>query len=178
VNNQHVKVAITLDDGRVAIMGFVTVGRGPKPPDGGEWINEAAGLWKREPSDANIFQEIARTFTLGAQPTSYRIVKDDELPTDRTYRNAWKDDGKGKPLTHDIAKAREIHLRQVREVRGPKLDQLDRDWMRAFGTGDTVEAARIEAKRQELRDLPATLGVDKAKNVEELKALKSPLLEK
>lgn len=163
-------IAITLDDDSVAIMGFVIVGRGPGLPFGAKWIDRSAGWWRREPTDENLAFEISRTFAGStAQPVRYRRVDASEVPRDRTFRNALADDG-GR-LSHRMPRAREIHLARLREARQPMLDQLDRDWMRANGRGDSKEMAAIEARRQVLRDLPATIGIEKAKTTDELKAM-------
>ena len=168
MKTEQVFIAITLDNGHVEVMGFVTVGRGGFP-DGATPIHDSDGWWKREPSDRNLAFEISKAYSVGGkQPTRYRIVDHNLIPADRTYRDALVDDGN--KLAHDMPKAREIHLRHVRDRRGPALDQLDRDWMRATGRGETKEAKRIEAERQALRDLPAMLGVEAASTTEELKA--------
>jgi len=112
-----------------------------------------------------------------SQPVSYRLISDFALPEDRTYRGAWRDDGAGAQIVHDMGKAREIHLAGVRRARAAKLEGLDRDWMRATGQGKKRDADVIEAKRQALRDLPTTLGVEDAKTIDELKAKWSPLLD-
>lgn len=57
-----------------------------------------------------------------------------------------------------------------------KLDLLDREWMRSVGQGKKADADEIEARRQTLRDLPATLDTDSAATIDELKAKWSPLL--
>jgi hypothetical protein len=79
-----------------------------------------------------------------------------EIPADRTFRNAWRD--RGRIIDHDMPMVRQLQLGWIRQQRAPMLEQLDRDWMRATGQGNSAEAARIEAERQRLRDAPATLG--------------------
>jgi len=166
---EQVFFAITLDNGQTAVMGFFTVQRGPRLPSEALWLDEDAGWWRREPVDAAVFGEIARAFTTGPQPVRYRRLQPGELPADRTFRDALTDNGS--KLGYDMARARALHLRRLRVARAPKLDQLDRDWMRATGQGDKKEADRVEAERQRLRDLPATLGVESATTIDELKAL-------
>jgi hypothetical protein len=92
------------------------------------------------------------------------IVDHDDIPQDRTYRNALRPD-----LTFDMAQAREIHRTLMRRARQPKLDELDRLWMRATGQGDSASARLIEQARQQLRDVPAHASIDAARTVEELK---------
>lgn len=172
----NVKIALTMDDGSVAVMMFCTEGRSPTLPFGAAWYNDGSGLWVRPPTDENIQAELDKAFPgvnqLGipkSRPVSFALIDDADIPADRTYRNAWELIGKG--ITHNMEKARAIHLDHVREARTERLGELDRDWMIATAQGDTVAAAAAEAERQVLRDAPATLPVDDAKTVEELKQL-------
>jgi hypothetical protein len=162
-------------------MSLLTVGRGTTLPAFGYWIDQSLGWWGRPDSDEVIRDELARTFpkfdvdeTTGEkiprpQPTGFRRIKDADLPEDRRYRGAWRDrDG---AIVHDMPKARALHLDRVRARRAKKLDELDRDWMRAMGQSKKADADAVEAKRQALRDLPTSLGVEKATTIEELKEL-------
>lgn len=66
-------IAITKTDGSLAVMQFII---------------EAEFI--REPSDENINAEIQKS---NINAVSWRRIKKEDLPLDRTYRNAWKDDG-------------------------------------------------------------------------------------
>lgn len=149
-------------------MGFFTVGRGSSLPYGAEWIEGNAGWWRREPSDANVFHEISRAFP---DATGYRRLLPGELPTDRSYRDAWRDDGK--KIHHHMPKAREIHLGRLRRQRGEVLAELDKKWMIAMGADDKHAAKAIEAKRQALRDMPVTKApaLEAAQTTEDLKTI-------
>ena len=48
----------------------------------------------------------------------------------------------------------------LRSERDARLKALDGPWMRAIGQGNTAEATAIEAKRQQLRDIPAVISAD------------------
>jgi len=99
----QVKVAITLDDGSLSIMSFLTEGRSPTLPYGAVWSNEAAGLWTREPTDANLFAEITKTFlNANAQPARYTVVKAEDIPTDRSQRALWQHDGTTFSIKADV----------------------------------------------------------------------------
>ena len=165
---ETVKIAITDIEGNVAVMELITVGRGDSLPFGGEWIGE--GWWMREASDENVLHEIRRGEQSYLKPTqSWRRIKADEIPADRTFRDAWRD--AGDRLDVHMPKARAIHLERVRVARAVKLDELDRDWMKATGQGKKAEADAVEAKRQRLRDLPSSLLVEAAETPEDLKTL-------
>ena len=163
-------IVIDMADGSVAIMSFVTRGLSPTLPPGAQWIDARAQRWTREASDANVFAELLKTFPAGTvQPLRYALVKDADIPTDRTYRAAWTHDGAG--FGHDMTKARALHLNAVRAARARELERLDKEWMKATGQNEKQDADAVEAQRQALRDAPQTLPVGEAKTVDELKSL-------
>ena len=91
----------------------------------------------------------------------FRIVNDDEIPSDRTFRNAWKDD-----LTVDIQKAKDIAHDKRREARSAEFTPLD------IKATIPSEAVAAEAARQVIRDKYATMqtAIDAASTVDEIKA--------
>jgi hypothetical protein len=165
-----IPIALTLDDGSVAVMQYVAEGAfstdaAVKMAERGE-INDLrasrevevdgvpALLVPRATTDEAIESEISRG-VLASRVVSWRRVDSTELPTDRRYRNSWRDHGDRIDL--DLPKARAERLDQLRRSRQPILDQLDRDHARATDQGDREEAARIAARRQQLRDMPMTV---------------------
>ena len=163
-------IIIEMSDGSVSIMAFVTRGLSPTLPFGAQWVDQRAQSWTREPSDANVFAELLKTFPAhGVQPLRWAIAKPGEIPADRTYRGAWTHDEGG--FAHDMVKARAIHLDRVRASRAIELERLDKDWMRATGQNDKRAADAIEAQRQTLRDAPQTLPVDAAQTIDALNTL-------
>ena len=68
----------------------------------------------------------------------------------------------------DMAKAREIHKKNIRTARAPKLAALDVDFQRALEVGAATTS--IVASKQALRDAPAAVGITSATDVTELKA--------
>lgn len=103
----------------------------------------------------------------GAAPL---LCDEADLPTDRTFRNAWERDG-AKPVKVNMDKAREIAKRNIRSERGPLLDELDKHFTKAQGQRDDKAAEAVEAKRQKLRDAPA----DKRLEAADPDALKSAM---
>lgn len=164
---QQVNVAITLDDGSLAIMGFLTVGRGSVLPYGATWRSE--GWWERPANDANLFHEISRGFATGPQPVRYRLVSADDIPADRTFRDALADDGK--ELTYNMPKAREMQRERIRRARVAKFAANDLAMMDAVVEGDQQKIEAAKARRQYLRDAPADPRIDAAQTVDELKAI-------
>jgi len=97
---------------------------------------------------------------------SYEIVEDSAIPTDRSFRNAWKQNSK--TIETDIAKAREIHKTNIRNAREPKLAELDIEFQKALETSSST--TDIVNKKQALRDAPADSAIASASNEAELKA--------
>lgn len=163
-----VKIAVERADGGVSILSFVTVGRGNALPDGAQWIDEARGQWSREPTDASVASEVARAVPDGV---AWHRILDDEVPVDRTFRDALV--VKGGALTHDIEKARGLTRNMLRHQRAAAMPELDAKWMRATGQGKKAEADKIETQRQAWRDAPANPQIDAASTTEELSAIVS-----
>jgi len=92
----------------------------------------------------------------------YRIVNDDEVPSDRTFRNALKYD-----LTVDMPKAQGITKDRLRQERTPLLTALDVQYQRAQEDGR--DTTIIISEKQRLRDV--TKLADTATTLDELKAL-------
>ena len=71
---------------------------------------------------------------------SSRIVDDDEVPIDRTFRNAWKDEG---GIKVDIGKAKDLAKDRLRVERKPLLEAQDIAFQRALETGaDTLNIVK------------------------------------
>ena len=103
--------------------------------------------------------------------TTYSIVEDSVIPTDRSFRNSWVGVGIGSTggtITEDMTKARELHKAKIREARADKFTALDIEYQRATET--SADTSAIVAKKQALRDAPAASGISTASNTTELKA--------
>ena len=57
----------------------------------------------------------------------------------------------------DMSKAKDIHKKNIRNARAPKLSELDIEYQRATET--SADTSAIVAKKQALRDAPAAAGV-------------------
>ena len=68
----------------------------------------------------------------------------------------------------DMAMAKEIHKKNIRDARAPKLAALDVDFQRALETSS--DTSLIVANKQALRDAPAAAGIATATTTDELKA--------
>ena len=67
-----------------------------------------------------------------------------------------------------MAKAKEVHKKNIRDARAPKLAALDVDFQRALETSS--DTSLIVANKQALRDAPAAAGISTATTTDELKA--------
>lgn len=161
-----VKIAVERADGGVSILSFMTVGRGNALPKGAEWLDQSAGSWSRVPTDASVADEVVR-----AVPdfVAWHRILDDEVPQDRTFRDALV--VKDGSLTHSIDKARDLTRNMLRHRRAAAMPELDGQWMRATGQGKKAEANKIEAERQKWRDAPANPLIDAAATVETLRTV-------
>jgi hypothetical protein len=99
-----------------------------------------------------------------------------EVPTDRTFREAWCCSGSSK-IECDMPKARDIHRDRMRRARQPKLDELDRLHNRALGRRRQAEADNIEARRELLRNVTDDPAIEAAQTPDELKAVWPAILE-
>ena len=97
-----------------------------------------------------------------------RDVLESEVPIDRTFRNAWRDNGR---ITTDMVIARNLHLDRIRSRRNSKLVESDMQLLRAIETDDTVEKSRLISLRQTLRDLPQQLDLTTASTPDALKQI-------
>ena len=108
---------------------------------------------------------------LPADAINPRFVDAADIPTDRTFRDAWKPD-----LTVDMPKAREIHREHLRQMRAPLLAALDAEYLRADELGDLTEKARIASKKIALRNVTADPAIGAAITPERLAAVIPPIL--
>ena len=103
--------------------------------------------------------------------STYSIVEDSVIPTDRSFRNSWVGVGvgtTGATITEDIDKAKEWHKTKIREARVDKFTALDVQYQ--IATETSADTSAIVAKKQALRDAPAASGIATAANTTELKA--------
>jgi len=110
------------------------------------------------------FVEFIRDRSVPEGATNVRIVQDNEIPTDRTFRDALKND-----LTHDKVKCVVITQDRLRREREPLLAALDTQYIRAIEDG--TPTAPIVAEKQRLRDI--TTMAHAGLSLDELKALKA-----
>ena len=109
---------------------------------------------------------------------NHPIVADITMKADGTYDvlgvHSWGDlgalpDKSSVKITVDMSKAREIKRNMIRAERGPVMQSLDVDYMRALEGNDTAALAGVAAKKQALRDATVAPEIDAALTPEQLK---------
>lgn len=118
-------------------------------PDGGVSIVQ---FTSENPTE----EDIRRSVPEGAH---WELFED--CPIDRTFRDAWARVDKGK-VGVNMAKAREIHMGRIRKVRDEELARLDVEQLRGN---------EVAARKQTLRDIPATFDLSQAQTPEALDTL-------
>lgn len=83
---------------------------------------------------------------------SYRAIEDTDIPTDRTFRSAWRDELEGEQIDICLRSAKELALLKLRAERNKKLDELDKQTLIAIGKGDDAMRQAVEEKKRDLRD--------------------------
>jgi hypothetical protein len=145
-------------------------------PDGGVSVVSPA----KNIDDPEAFTEDERIkralAVLPPEATNVLIVDDTSLPTDRTFRNGWKQNGS--TVEHDIEKCRELHKEHLRRVRAPLLEDLDVKYIRALEAGDTATMSAVVSRKQELRDITVHPSISAAKTADELKVAAFSVLER
>lgn len=168
-------VAITFADGSVGIMQFLLEIR--LSPIGPGVI--------RQPTTQAIQQEIDKS-SFDQPVVSWRALTSGparghpEIPTDRSYRNAWVDGGSGVGIRHDMVKARNLHRDVLRLRRAARLVALDIEEFRALRrrvtgiTATNIEITDVAQRKQLLLDAPQDPRIDAAATVDDLKIIDLP----
>jgi hypothetical protein len=107
------------------------------------------------------------TSVVPAGVTDAEVVDVAEVPSDRTFRNAWKKGEQGKKVGVDMVKAKALSHDKRRAKRAAEFAPLDIE--------STIPSKAVEAegKRQVIRDKHAVIqaDIDAATTPEELKAI-------
>ena len=124
--------------------------------------------WLRDHPNANLATDLP-----GVSPnaTQKAVIADADAPSDRTFRGAWKWDGR---FSHkcgvDLDKAKHIAADRVREVRAKVFERTDAEFMIALEKNDTPAKNAAVAKKEFLRAAPDDTRIANAADVDALKA--------
>lgn len=109
---------------------------------------------------------------------SWRLM-DREMMPDRYYRNIHRWDENQKKVVIKKDEAMVFHLDKLRKKRNSRLDELDKDLMKAEETADLTGVVKIKALKQKLRDMPSLIQKEldqKANDLEQLKVYEPSML--
>jgi hypothetical protein len=132
------------------------------------WPQEGATAQWAETEDEFVTRLSKLEKIVPADATDVRFVDEGDIPTDRSFRDAWANSG-GR-ISVDMGKAREIHKQRLRIARKPILEALDVEYMRADEDGDTDKKKAIAARKKALRDATSSPDVMNASTPQELAA--------
>jgi len=106
--------------------------------------------------------------SIPADASAVQFIDHTDLPTDRTFRNAWRRDLGA--VVVDMPLARDIQMAHIRAARDDALAASDTDMIRAQEDGDPANVLKV--RRQALRDMPANIQtqIDNAPNPTALKS--------
>ncbi len=103
---------------------------------------------------------VERSMRFVPKGAEYKIINSEDLPKDRTFRDAWNFD-----LKEDIPKSKEIWKDKLRVDRKPLLEALDVEAIRANENGESiVDIVKEKNKLRNITDL-----VDKCKTITAIK---------
>lgn len=136
------------------------------------WTRDDGMLMIETVAEGIPYEQYAALFI--PQGKTFEVVDVADLPA-RDYRNAWKA-LPGKKIGHDMVKARELHRNKFRELREPKLKELDTEYMRADEDGDQQKKKEIAAKKKALRDVTADPAIEAAQTIEQLRLVMPAIL--
>lgn len=101
------------------------------------------------------------------QGLEWRITSTANIPSDRTFRAAWTDGLPTPTVDVDMDIARNIKMADIRKLRNEKLSELDIE---------TLKGNDVQAEKQVLRDLPASIDLEQFTTPETLKEYTPPEL--
>ena len=137
-------------------------------PDGGVSVVIPALPKDATPQDEDDVIAKCMVKSVPAGSIAPRICTTAEIPTDRTFRNAWVTE-QGKSVEVDLAKAKDVAKDKVRQARTPKFQELDIAYQRADEAGDSDAKTAVATKKQTARDATADTKITNADSVANLK---------
>jgi hypothetical protein len=96
---------------------------------------------------------------------NYRLIKDEDIPTDREFRNAWDDITEESKIDINGDKVKDLLLKELRDKRNIEFEKLDKDFIIALDRDDKDKLIEIKIKKEELRKLTDPLKNEIVKEV-------------
>lgn len=101
--------------------------------------------------------------------TNIVVCDHTEVPTDRTFRDAWEQDA-NKAVKVNMPKARIIHMDRIRQERNEKLKKVSVSDEKPVPEIETIFVNERKAELEKLRDIPQTFDLEQFTTPEALKA--------
>jgi hypothetical protein len=132
--------------------------------------SEMRGGWHREITynNKNNFTENGMKTTLIQIGADTYDPADYTIPTERTFREAWKANSNG-VISVDMTAAKDIWRNKIRQARIEPLEELDTTYLKALETGSDTSV--IISQKQALRDAPNHADIEAATTPEEIAAI-------
>ena len=93
-------------------------------------------------------------------------IEEEDIPTDREFRDAWVcNDSK---VEHDLDKAKDIQLARIRAIRETKFAELDKQVLIAIEAGN--DFADLAKEKQKLRDITEPLKQLVPESIDDIKS--------
>lgn len=143
-------------------------------PDGGVSVvvpspRYVAQLMAEGMSEAEAIAAV-RAKDVPPDATDVAEADQDDIPTDRTFRDAWRRDGT-RPIRVDMPAARQIHRQRLEQRAAERARVLREQYLEADEDGDTARAQQIRQRVRGMRQRIAALDLDAAQTPEELAAI-------
>jgi len=90
------------------------------------------------------------------------------IPENRDFREAWS--LSGSVITEDLDASKELFKNKIRQIRQPLLEAEDVVYMKALEDDDASAKTASVARKNALRDAPASSAITDATTIDELKA--------
>lgn len=103
------------------------------------------------PMTQEQYEQHVRDASIPANALNVKVISDEDLPADREFRDAWVDVTPDTKVNIDLARAKDLKLKELRQRRNALLEAKDKDYMVALEKGEDL--APIQAKKQALRDI-------------------------
>jgi hypothetical protein len=116
--------------------------------------------------EGDILEEIKKfEDNTGYSVINYRLIKDEDIPIDREFRNAWDDITEEDKIDIKGEKVKELLLKDLRDKRNIEFEKLDKDFIIALGRDDKDKLIEIKSKKEELRKITDPLKNEVVKEV-------------
>ena len=121
-------------------------------PDGTVWVMRPVEPPREGESEADYLARI-KARAVPANATGTFECDETEIPQNRTFRAAWRLDGR--KIAVDMPIARAIKMDRIRAERNRRLEATDKDVAKLDGAPLSVE---LRGNRQALREVPQKAG--------------------